>query len=166
MKRTRQVNFLGILFRRNTAKLLQYRPRLHTSKECFSASRPSPVGVSYLPPRNLVAFDVADHYIGLLLAIPFGRLADNPKFGRRLVLLLNVLGVYLRIYWVAGVCWFADTLPLRLVWFAPALTILGGGSGLTPALLFTIITDVVEDRQRYRSAAPLPCSRSKIKNII
>lgn len=85
---------------------------------------------------------------GILLSIPYGQLADNPKFGRKNTLLLSVIGIALAAFTDFVICWFSDILPLRLVWLASLWMIIGGGVGVMTAVLLTMVTDVVEPNQR------------------
>nr|KMM69188.1 hypothetical protein CPAG_05509 [Coccidioides posadasii RMSCC 3488] len=84
----------------------------------------------------------------IILLIPYGRLADNPRFGRKLILLLSVLGVLLSFYWVAFVLTFPSVLPLRAVWFGSIFNFIGGGLGVINAMVMTMITDVVDPDNR------------------
>ena len=86
---------------------------------------------------------------GMLLAVPYGYLADKPNVGRKKVLLLAVAGVVLCAYTEFLVCWLSPRISLRFVWLGPLWTIVGGGSGVFGAVLFTMITDVTDIDQRY-----------------
>lgn len=89
---------------------------------------------------------------GILLSVPYGQLADKPKIGRKKILVLSYVGVLFYVYTELIICWAANPIDsgisLRLVWLAPLWTFLGGGSGVISALIFTMITDVVEISQR------------------
>ncbi|KAG5302105.1 MFS multidrug transporter [Histoplasma ohiense] len=87
----------------------------------------------------------------ILLSIPYGRLADNVKYGRKFVLSLAVVGLLLNQFWVLLVCWFSRVMSLRAVWLGSAALFIGGGAGVALAMLMTMMTDVVE--ARYRSTA-------------
>ncbi|PGG97775.1 hypothetical protein GX51_07156 [Blastomyces parvus] len=87
----------------------------------------------------------------ILLSIPYGRLADNVRYGRKFTLALAVVGLLLGQFWVIMVCWFSQIMPLRAVWLGSVALLLGGGAGMAIAMLTTMITDIVETR--YRSTA-------------
>ncbi|KKZ64105.1 hypothetical protein EMCG_01603 [[Emmonsia] crescens] len=87
----------------------------------------------------------------ILLSVPYGRLADNVRYGRKFTLALALVGLILGQFWVILVCWFSQVMPLRAVWLGSVALYIGGGSGLAIAMLMTMITDVVE--ARFRSTA-------------
>ncbi|KAI1940411.1 hypothetical protein LOZ58_003201 [Ophidiomyces ophidiicola] len=84
----------------------------------------------------------------IILLIPYGRLADNPKFGRKTVLLMSMLGLLLNFYWTVFVCIASRVLPLRAIWFGSMFNFIGGGLGVTNAMMMTMITDVVDPDNR------------------
>jgi MFS family permease len=104
---------------------------------------------------------------GLFLAIPFGILAD--KYGRKWLMVLNVISICLRTLWTYVVCEskqyhlrmgvsevnefeltgaFPDTFPIRLVWLKGLSSLLGGGSLVTVSLFIVVITDVTPESTR------------------
>ncbi|EEQ85497.2 uncharacterized protein BDCG_08766 [Blastomyces dermatitidis ER-3] len=85
-------------------------------------------------------------FMGILLSVPYGRLADNVRYGRKFTLALAVAGLLLGQLWVIMVCWFAQVMPLRSVWLGSAALLLGGGTGIAITMLMTMITDIVETR--------------------
>ncbi|OJD16223.1 hypothetical protein AJ78_03603 [Emergomyces pasteurianus Ep9510] len=87
----------------------------------------------------------------ILLSVPYGRLADNVRYGRKFGLTLAVVGILLGQVWVVLVCWFSQVMPLRAVWLGSVALYMGGGAGMATAMLTTMITDVVE--ARFRSTA-------------
>ncbi|PGH01064.1 hypothetical protein AJ79_08033 [Helicocarpus griseus UAMH5409] len=84
----------------------------------------------------------------ILLSVPYGRLADSARYGRKLTLVLAVIGALLSQYWVMLACWFSGVIPFRAVWFGSTFLIIGGGSGMATAILTTMISDVVEPKLR------------------
>ncbi|KAK6350297.1 hypothetical protein TWF696_006528 [Orbilia brochopaga] len=84
---------------------------------------------------------VFDAIPSLLAAIPMGMLADNPKVGRKPVILAALLGSMAQLVWTTAVTWFSDTLPLRLVWTG-SFFLITGGSEVTNAILYTMIIDI------------------------
>lgn len=83
---------------------------------------------------------------GILVAIPFGILAD--KIGRKPVLLLALLGYMLEDLLVKLICWFRTIFPLRLVWLAPFARLIGGGETVATSMVYTIVADVFDENQR------------------
>lgn len=79
--------------------------------------------------------------------MPYGLLAD--RWGRKPVLLMSVLGLLLAITSILVVCWFPQIFPLRLVWLAWAMTLIGGGAPVGLSMVMTMIADVVKPSQRY-----------------
>ncbi|EEP77442.1 predicted protein [Uncinocarpus reesii 1704] len=57
-------------------------------------------------------------------------------------------GVILNQYWTLFVCLSSSVLPLRAIWFGSVFTFLGGGLGVTNAMVMTMLTDVVEPDDR------------------
>ncbi|KAL1957589.1 hypothetical protein VTO42DRAFT_5700 [Malbranchea cinnamomea] len=84
----------------------------------------------------------------ILLAIPFGRLSDNPKFGRKKVLVLSMLGLVLNVWWSVLVCWFPHIFPLRAVWFGSIFNFIGGGLAVANAMIITMIGDIIDSDNR------------------
>jgi MFS family permease len=83
---------------------------------------------------------------GLLLAVPYGALAD--RWGRKPVMLMSVWGLLLAITSILVICWLSDILPLQLVWVAWLFTLLGGGTPVGLSTVMTMITETVEPSQR------------------
>ncbi|KAE8392302.1 major facilitator superfamily domain-containing protein [Aspergillus alliaceus] len=83
---------------------------------------------------------------GVILAIPYGLLAD--KWGRKPVVLLSVGGILLSMNATLLVCAFWKTFPLRLVWLAPAFSIIGGGIPVLSSMILTIIADIMPENER------------------
>ncbi|KAF8537766.1 major facilitator superfamily domain-containing protein [Trichophaea hybrida] len=81
---------------------------------------------------------------GVLLAIPYGVLAD--RYGRKIILVLALLGLTLSFSWILFVCWFA--LPIKLTWLSAAFLMLGGGVQMLIALILMVLADVTPADQR------------------
>lgn len=94
--------------------------------------------------------DTFDAIPGLLLAIPFGALAD--KWGRKWIFVASLVGLQLNAAWVLLICYFR-TLPLQLTWFSSAFFFVGGGPVVASALGITMISDISPPEQRYASSA-------------
>lgn len=84
--------------------------------------------------------------LGLILSIPYGRLAD--KIGRKPVAFLGMLGQVFAYFWVVLVCYFHHAFPTRLVLLSPIFLAMGGGSRVLSAIMSTIIADVAPDNMR------------------
>ncbi|KAI5865370.1 major facilitator superfamily domain-containing protein [Durotheca rogersii] len=83
---------------------------------------------------------------GIFLTFPYGQLAN--KIGRRPVVLLGLLGEMLEYFWVILVCYFHEVFPTRLVLISPVFVVIGGGSKVISACIYTIITDVTPEHIR------------------
>ncbi|KAI1121237.1 major facilitator superfamily domain-containing protein [Nemania abortiva] len=83
---------------------------------------------------------------GLLLTIPYGRLAD--RIGRKPVAFLGMTGQVLVYFWVVLVCYFHEAFPTRLVLLSPIFLAIGGGSRVLSAIMATIIADVAPENMR------------------
>lgn len=94
--------------------------------------------------------DMFDAIPGILLAVPFGALAD--KWGRKWILALSLMGVQLGCAWILLICYFRS-LPLQLTWFSSAFFVIGGGPIVATAIAITMVSDVVPPEKRYALAS-------------
>lgn len=94
--------------------------------------------------------DTFDAIPGLVLAIPFGALAD--KWGRKWIFVASLVGVQLNSAWILFICYFR-TLPLQLTWFSSAFLFVGGGPVVSSALAVTMIADICPPEKRYAPCA-------------
>lgn len=100
---------------------------------------------------------------GLLVAFPFGILADKYvdlpgivagksltmcRVGRKKVFLTAMLGVALWFCSTLLVFRFWRVIPLQLIIFCPLFQIVGGGTPVLVAMLFSMIADVESDADR------------------
>ncbi|KAK4168770.1 major facilitator superfamily domain-containing protein [Cladorrhinum sp. PSN259] len=83
---------------------------------------------------------------GILLSVPYGMVSD--KWGRKPVIYLSLLGVILGQIFTDLVYYFSDFVPLWTVWFSSAFQIIGGGSTILTAMLYTVLADVVPVSER------------------
>lgn len=91
---------------------------------------------------------------GLVLAVPFGILAD--KKGRRLVMGLCLLGFLLRDIWTFATLYFYRVFPLRAVYAAPLTAIIGGGpTVISPMLLAVVAASIPADSRYAQVTVPL-----------
>ncbi|USP74907.1 hypothetical protein yc1106_02181 [Curvularia clavata] len=82
---------------------------------------------------------------GLLLAVPFGTLAD--KVGRKWIFVAGLFGIVLSFAWTLLICYF-KSLPLQLTWFSSAFLVIGGGAFVAMAIGLTMISDVAPAEKR------------------
>lgn len=86
---------------------------------------------------------------GLLLAVPFGILAD--KKGRRFVINICMIGLLLREVWTFTFLYFSDIFPLRSVYFAPLMLVIGGGSIVGSSMLLAVVAASVPQESRTQA---------------
>ncbi|KAK0625798.1 major facilitator superfamily domain-containing protein [Immersiella caudata] len=83
---------------------------------------------------------------GLVLAVPFGAVAD--RYGRVVVLGLSLLGVTINTCWIFFVCLMDGAMDLRFVWLGNLAGVIGGGPMVFTSMMYTAIADVSTDEQR------------------
>ncbi|EFQ99979.1 hypothetical protein MGYG_02987 [Nannizzia gypsea CBS 118893] len=84
----------------------------------------------------------------ILLLLPYGQLADNPRYGRRFVLRLSMAGILLGAYWALLVCSLYRYVPLQAIWIGGFFALIGGGPGVTNAMVMTMVSDAVDEANR------------------
>ncbi|KAH7081199.1 hypothetical protein BKA63DRAFT_540380 [Paraphoma chrysanthemicola] len=89
--------------------------------------------------------DLFDALPGLVLAVPFGTLAD--RVGRKWIFTASLFGLQLSSAWTLLICYF-KTLPLQLTWFSSAFFLLGGGPIVASAIAITMLADIVPPEKR------------------
>lgn len=89
-----------------------------------------------------------DSIVGIVLAFPFGILADRA---RRPVYMLGALGQLLNVCWSLGIFYFSSIFPVELVFLGPLFLVVGGGLPTAIAILFAVISDVHKPGDRYVS---------------
>ncbi|KAF6811789.1 major facilitator superfamily transporter [Colletotrichum sojae] len=87
--------------------------------------------------------------IGAASAFPWGIIAD--RFGRKMVFSFSIIGMILNFLWFAAVCGFPQILPIKAVWFGPALLVFGGGNAVLSAIVFSMLADVTTSENRAKS---------------
>lgn len=83
-----------------------------------------------------------------LPSIPYGFMAD--RYGRKIVLLMALSGIFLGLCWNSTVGYFHDTFNIRWIWAGNAFLLLGGGSTVARSMFFTIVADVTPEDKRYK----------------
>ncbi|KAH8879335.1 MFS general substrate transporter [Thozetella sp. PMI_491] len=78
---------------------------------------------------------------GILTSIPYGILSDS--WGRRPILILSLIGINLQVLSGAIVLGFPNIFPVWSILITSFFAVIGGGSGMTVAMLYTFLSDVV-----------------------
>ncbi|KAJ4263465.1 hypothetical protein NW762_006284 [Fusarium torreyae] len=84
--------------------------------------------------------------VPILTQFPYGIVAD--KYGRRLVLFLSVLGCFLQTFWIMMVLFFPNIFSVWAVLAGSVFFLIGGGSTMAVAMVYTIVADVVPVSER------------------
>ncbi|KAL4935447.1 major facilitator superfamily domain-containing protein [Aspergillus oleicola] len=90
--------------------------------------------------------DTFDQLPGIILALPYGFMAD--RVGRKKVLLLSLLGLVLQEGCLRLICWNSNSIPPRAIWLTALFQIVGGGSQIATSMVFTIMTDIFPVEKR------------------
>ncbi|KAJ9151387.1 MFS multidrug transporter [Pleurostoma richardsiae] len=83
---------------------------------------------------------------GIVFAIPYGILAD--RVGRKKVIVLALIGLFLSDCWVRVVLWFSDIFPTRAIWLSGLWQIVGGGATTFESVRSAMIADVCPEDKR------------------
>ncbi|KAJ3498983.1 hypothetical protein NLG97_g702 [Lecanicillium saksenae] len=83
---------------------------------------------------------------GLICAIPYALLAD--RYGQKPFFVLNEFGMALAATFARIICFWPSIFPVHLIWIAPLLYFIGGGIGVSTALLFANLTGLTTDTAR------------------
>ncbi|KAL7957636.1 putative MFS transporter [Trichoderma compactum] len=84
--------------------------------------------------------------MSFLTAAPYGMAADI--YGRKRILQLSIAGIILAQAFYAVICSFPETFPIRLTGLKGLWALIGGGSTVHSAMMFTIASDISLDTQR------------------
>ncbi|KAF2233230.1 MFS general substrate transporter [Viridothelium virens] len=90
--------------------------------------------------------DFFDSIPALFLAIPYGWLAD--KYGRKPVVTMAIVAFWVRSALIMLICYFWQTLPLKLIWATSAHALFGGGIPVASAMAYAMMSDVVSKDER------------------
>ncbi|PVH96820.1 MFS general substrate transporter [Periconia macrospinosa] len=150
------------------------KTRVFESNLClqyYEANDPSQIGPDGNVPESLCKIDEVQQRLamifgwqdtfdaipGMLLAVPFGALAD--RVGRKWIFAVSLVGLQLNCLWILLICYFRS-LPLQWVWFSSAFFLVGGGPIVAIAIAMTMVSDVCPPEKRtniflYLTAAVL-----------
>ncbi|MCJ1286766.1 hypothetical protein MMC26_006112 [Xylographa opegraphella] len=81
-----------------------------------------------------------------VLAIPYGIVAK--KYGHQTILTLACVGLALAQTWTLLICWFSESLPIRLIWAQWVWQLIGGGSTVLSTMFFLVLTDMTPAKSR------------------
>ncbi|KAL6837238.1 putative MFS transporter [Trichoderma camerunense] len=84
--------------------------------------------------------------MSFLAAAPFGMAADI--YGRKRIVQLSIAGIILAQAFDAVICGFPETFPVHLMGLKGLWALIGGGSTVLSAMMFTIASDISLDTQR------------------
>lgn len=83
----------------------------------------------------------------LIFSVPWAYVADS--YGRKPVILLLTIALFVKYAYVQLICYLGAELPLKLTWFSALHTIFGGSVTVATALIYTIISDIVPGSERF-----------------
>ncbi|KAB8223906.1 major facilitator superfamily domain-containing protein [Aspergillus novoparasiticus] len=78
--------------------------------------------------------------VGLVVAFPFGVLAD--RIGHKPIILLSTVGSQLALAWELAVIALQGTISVKLILTGPLFNVVGGGSTVQVASLYSIASDL------------------------
>ncbi|KAJ9485796.1 hypothetical protein VN97_g7573 [Penicillium thymicola] len=89
------------------------------------------------------SFGVIESVTSLIAAFPYGVLAD--KLGRKPIIYLSNTGTVLYLAYVLAVLKFSNLLAIEYILLGPLFTLIGGGSTVINAGLYSLASDLVPD---------------------
>ncbi|KAJ5113969.1 hypothetical protein N7456_002503 [Penicillium angulare] len=90
--------------------------------------------------------NLGEAVVGLLVAFPFGTLAD--RIGRKPVLILSITGSTLTTAWELGVIALPKIINIQAALAGPLLTVIGGGNTVLLANMYSIASDLADQSDR------------------
>ncbi|KAL5095438.1 hypothetical protein Trisim1_000212 [Trichoderma cf. simile WF8] len=87
--------------------------------------------------------------MSFLATAPFGMAADI--YGRKRIVQLSIAGILLAQAFDAVICGFPETFPIHLMGLKGLWALIGGGSTVLSAMVFTIASDISLDTQSWIS---------------
>ncbi|KAL7908362.1 major facilitator superfamily domain-containing protein [Trichoderma velutinum] len=94
-----------------------------------------------------------ENIISFLNAAPCGMAADI--YGRKRILQLSITGIILAQAFDVLICRFPDTFPIYLIGLKGFWALIGGGSTVLSAMVFTIASDISIDTQSQLFSYPI-----------
>lgn len=91
--------------------------------------------------------ETLDQLPGIFFGVAYGLLADS--IGRRPVLLCGMLGLALSGLWIKIVCWFPQTISIKMVYLSSSILIFGGGAQVASSMLYVMLADSYPEEERY-----------------
>ncbi|KAH6604040.1 hypothetical protein Trco_007486 [Trichoderma cornu-damae] len=91
----------------------------------------------------------SESIMSFLTAAPYGMAADI--YGRKRILQLSIAGIILAQAFDAVICRFPETFPIHLMGLKGLWALLGGGSTVFSAMIFTMASDISLDMQSWIS---------------
>jgi MFS family permease len=91
--------------------------------------------------------ETLDQLPGIFFGVAYGLLADS--IGRRPVLLCGMLGLALSGLWIKIVCWFPQTIPIKMVYLSSPILIFGGGAQVASSMLYVMLADSYPEEERF-----------------
>ncbi|KAI9693456.1 MAG: hypothetical protein M1820_009249 [Bogoriella megaspora] len=87
-----------------------------------------------------------DSIPSLILAVPYGWIAD--RYGRKPVIVMALISFWWKAALTMVICFFGRTIPIQLVWATSVVLIFGGGPGVTIAVAYTMLSDIIPEAER------------------
>ena len=86
-------------------------------------------------------------FLVLIFSIPWASVADYR--GRKPVILLLTLALFTKYAYIQVICYLNGTIPLEFTWLSALHTVAGGSVTVASALIYSIISDVVPEGERF-----------------